>query len=87
MKKLLHGTVIAALVVTSAPAAFAAPPDDGCARGFEAWDVTNEPYQADDAADGDGDGWVCARQLGVGASTSLGVDFPIYVFFDNTLLH
>lgn len=89
MKKLLiQTTVTAALVIATTPAALAAPPDDGCARGYELWDVAAEPYTVDNAIDeqGNADGAVCARQLGQGVSIAVGVDFPVYQFTDNTLL-
>jgi hypothetical protein len=89
MKRLLlQSIMIAALVVASASAAFASPPDDGCARGFDLWNVATGPYLADNQVDEEGnqDGWVCARLLGPGVSRSVGVDIPVYLFSDNTLL-
>jgi hypothetical protein len=78
---------LAVLLVGSAAPALASPPSDGCARGFVVWDTATEPYLADDAADeaGNGNGWVCARQLGEGLSRQYGVDFPIYLFVDDDL--
>jgi hypothetical protein len=57
----------------------------GCpppASGFVRWDVTTEPYQADDASDANGNGWVCARAL---PQTFVfdGETFPIYNFIDD----
>lgn len=92
MKNMTKRGMIAAIaaplfLVAGASAASAAAPDDGCARGFEVWSVDEEPYQVDNAVDaaGNGDGSVCARALGAGASTSVGADFTIYVFTDNDL--
>ena len=84
-------------LVTGASAATAAAPEDGCARGFELWDVDDPandysdemPYMADNRVDenGNGDGSVCARALGGGVSISVGMpsDFVVYEFSDNDL--
>lgn len=98
MKNITKSAMIAALatpliLVAGASTASAAAPDDGCARGFELWDVeTNNgaeefDYQADNWTDeaGNTDGFVCARALGQGVSKSIGVDFTIYQFTDNDL--
>ena len=81
--------VMPLFMVAGVSEASAAAPDDGCARGFVVWDVETEPYQADNAVDqaGNNDGDVCARALGQGAATSLGlpVDFVVYQFADNDL--
>jgi hypothetical protein len=76
---------LAVLLVGSTTPALASPPSDGCARGFVLWDTAAEPYLADDAVDeaGNGNGWVCARQLGQGLSRQYGVDLPIHLFIDD----
>jgi hypothetical protein len=83
---ILSATLAVLLIGSTAPA-LAAPPSDGCARGFVLWDTAEEPYLADDAVDeaGNDNGWVCARQLGEGLSRQYGVEFPIYLFVDDDL--
>ena len=96
MKNITKSAMIAALatpllLVAGASAASAAAPDDGCARGFELWDVEIEPYMVDNAIDaaGNNDGYVCARALGKGVLNTLPPGAPdisvVYQFTDNDL--
>ena len=84
MKRTLVTAAVTGLMVLGGSPAMAAPPADGCPRGYQLWDVTTEPYQADDNADENGDGLVCARRLGEGTSRPYG-GAPVYVFGDNDL--
>jgi hypothetical protein len=85
MRRVPMVATITALLLLSSSAALAAPPTDGCSHGFEIWSVANQPYQADDAVDqaGNDNGYVCARQLGVGLLRQYGTDLPIYLFVDD----
>lgn len=83
MNRTLVTAAVTALMVLGGSPAMAAPPADGCPRGYELWNVDAEPYKQDDNADHNADGLVCARQLGEGASRDF--DGPIYVFGDNDL--
>jgi len=82
-RTLIMMTAAAALVLPAGPALAAQPSGSWCAAGWAEWDVTTEPYQQDNLADGDGDGTVCARALGMGHSKQLGTDATIYIFDDN----
>lgn len=88
MKRIAVTLMVAALTVVPAQAALADPPSDGCARGWELWDVNAEPYRADNRTDeeGNNDGLVCARARGnQTATTPDGQEVQIYTFADNDL--
>lgn len=77
---------VAALSMVPVQAALADAPSDGCPRGYDLWDVTTEPYQADNQSDENGDGWVCARAMGNQTFTDEnGDEHQIYLFRDNDL--
>ena len=88
MKRRFMRTAAAAVVAMTlaAPAVSAAPPDEGCPRGFMLWSVDAEPYKADNRTDeeGNNNGFVCARRLGKGLSKQFGTDLPIFLFTDDT---
>lgn len=88
MRKIVVTLFAAALSVAPAQAAFADPPDDGCPKGHEVWDVDAEPYQADNRTDaeGNGDGLVCAWAMGNHTFIDgSGQERQIYRFADNDL--
>ena len=88
-RAMITALVMPLFMVAGVSEASAAAPEDGCARGFVEWDVETGPYMVDNAVDqaGNNDDVVCARALGQGAATSLGlpVDFVVYQFADNDL--
>ena len=51
--------------------------------GFKLWPVSTEPYQADNAADFNGDGSVCARAT-KDTFVQGGVTYTVYLFVDNS---
>lgn len=88
MRKIAVILMMAMLVVVPIRAALADPPSDGCARGWQLWDVTTEPYRADNRTDeeGNNDGWVCARARGNQTGTPPGGgEIQLYSFADNDL--
>lgn len=85
MRRIVVLLMIAASVIAPG-AALADPPSDGCPQGWESWDTSAEPYQADNRADENGDGWVCARARGNQTATPPGgEEIQIYSFRDNDL--
>jgi hypothetical protein len=86
MRKNIVALFTAALIVVPVSNAFAAPPSNGCPRGAQLWNTATEPYQADNASDTNGDGWVCAVKLGNQTGTPPGGEpIQIYLFSDNDL--
>lgn len=84
----LAGMIVGGALLAVAGPVAAAPPDNGCARGFERWDITTDPYMVDGFVDEDGNdnGWVCARAVGNQYfEDATGQEFQIYVFADDTL--
>jgi hypothetical protein len=93
----LAGACSAGLIFIGGPAG-AAPPSDGCARGFQLLSVqtlTDQGYHVPALVDsptsgvlsygrypGNGDGWVCGVPLG-NQTTSFGL--PVYEFIDDQL--
>ena len=73
----------AAMLLPAGPALATPPSGSWCAAGYVHWDVATEPYQADGAADTNGNGTVCARALGKGLSKQFGVELTIYRFTDD----
>lgn len=83
MRKLMIAITAALAVVGTAPAASAAAFAPGsCPAGFQVWNVTAEPYRADNLADEDGNnnGWVCARAIGMPHPSGN----QIYIFSDDS---
>jgi hypothetical protein len=71
---------------TQAGTAAAATTTGGCPAspsGFQLWPVSTEPYQADNAADFNEDGSVCARPT-KDTFEEGGVTYTVYLFIDNT---
>jgi hypothetical protein len=52
------------------------------ASAFSRWDVATEPYQADNASDFNGNGWVCARAT-KDTFVDNGQTFTVYLFIDD----
>jgi hypothetical protein len=88
-----HATRIAALAAAAAPvlagsAAVAAPagtshcPPD--VSGYISWEVTTQPYQADNRVDRNGNGLVCARPTNKTFEKD-GVTYTLYNFIDDVL--
>ncbi len=85
MSKIVVMLMIAASVVAPR-AAMADPPSNGCPNGWELWDTSTEPYQADNRTDENGDGWVCAKRRGNQTGTTPdGQVVDVYNFQDNDL--
>lgn len=66
----------------------AAPPHVGCppvASGYQAWDVSAEPYQADDLVDANGNGSVCARPIDDRTFELGGQTYQLYNFIDDVI--
>lgn len=80
---LITTAATAALLLPAGPALAAQPSGSWCAAGWQTWDVSNEPYQQDNAADENGNGIVCARALGKGQSKQLDTAMTIYIFADD----
>ena len=69
-----------------AASAGAATTTGGCPAspsGFRLWPTSTEPYQADNAADFNGDGSVCARAT-KDTFEQGGVTYTVYLFVDNS---
>jgi hypothetical protein len=80
-------SVALALPTALATPAAAATGGGACpapASSFRSWDVTTEPYQADDAADFNGDGSVCARPT-KDTFQDGGHTYTVYLFIDDNL--
>ena len=69
-------------VTAQAPAA---PSHRGCPPSFTSWDVSTQPYQVDNQVDaeGNGDGFVCAKPLDSKTFQVAGQTYQIYNFIDN----
>lgn len=80
---LITTAATAALLLSAGPAQGAQPSGSWCAAGWQTWDVSTEPYQQDNAADEDGNGFVCARALGEGQSKQFDTSLTIYNFADD----
>jgi hypothetical protein len=63
----------------------AAPSHRGCPPSFTSWDVSTQPYQVDSQVDaeGNGDGFVCAKPLDSKTFQVGGQTHQIYNFIDN----
>jgi hypothetical protein len=72
----------AMLVATPASATGGACPRS--VSGFASWDVATQPYQADNATDLNGDGWVCARPTS-DTFTQDGQTYTVYLFIDDNV--
>lgn len=61
-------------------------PCPGGESGFVLWNVATEPYTVDNLADaaGNGNGWVCAREL-PGTFVEDGVEYHVQNFIDDRL--
>jgi hypothetical protein len=76
------------VLALAVPMAFASPAvaqGGACpvpASGFRLWDVSTEPYQADDASDVNGDGSVCARAT-KDTFVQGGQTYTVYLFIDD----
>jgi hypothetical protein len=85
---LITATVVSALAmagtfVGASPAAAGtggACPDSS--SSFIRWDVSTQPYQADNASDSNGDGWVCARAT-KDTFVENGQTYVVYLFIDD----
>jgi hypothetical protein len=51
--------------------------------GYIVWDVTTEPYQADNAVDVNGNGTVCAHPVDAQTFVNNGQTYQIYNFIDD----
>ncbi len=92
MNKLVPGLAAAAFACAVIPAAATASTSAGssCPRGnsgYVLWDVSTEPYGADNAVDeqGNGDGWACASPRKVVVDED-GNPFQTYNFIDNRVV-
>jgi hypothetical protein len=67
--------------------ASATSPYTGCPPSYQVWDVSTEPYQADNFVDqkGNNDGIVCAKQVDNKTFELNGVTYPLYNFIGNTV--
>jgi hypothetical protein len=81
--------VITALAVgVTAQASASTQRVGGCpasSSGYTLWDVSTQPYQADNAVDakGNGDGSVCAKPVDSKTFQDGGQTYPVYSFIDN----
>ena len=88
MTKIVTSVAAAAFVAICLPgSAQASPLGTACpggSSGFVLWEVSTEPYGADDAVDerGNNDGRVCAKPIYV-VTDDDGNPFQIYNFLDN----
>lgn len=87
MNKLISGLAAAAILSAVTPAAASASAGSSCPRGnsgYVLWDVSTEPYSADDSVDeqGNADGWVCAVPRKVVLDED-GEPVQLYNFIDN----
>ena len=75
-------TILAAAIPAAASASVSSCPPGN--SGYVLWDVSTQPYQADNAVDeqGNADGWVCAAPKKVIVDPD-GNPFQIYNFIDN----
>jgi hypothetical protein len=75
------------LIAGLAGQASATSPFTGCPPSYQAWDVSTEPYQADNFVDqkGNNDGTVCAKQIDNKTFELNGTTFPLYNFIDNAV--
>lgn len=66
MRKLITTVAATLFLLSGATIAAASPGGEGCAPGYTTWDVSAEPYQADNLVDeeGNNNGVVCARAIG-----------------------
>ena len=91
MSKIITGLAAAAgLLCFSTPAQASTSAGDGCSpghSGYVLWDVSTEPYGADNAVDeqGNGDGWACARP-GKVVTDENGNPFQLYNFIDSRVV-
>lgn len=88
MRKIAVLLTTMAVLGVPAQTALADPPSNGCPSGWQLWDVSTEPYQADNRTDqeGNNDGWVCAKARGNQTATPPGgQEIQIYNFSDNDL--
>jgi hypothetical protein len=53
--------------------------------GFQVWDVSAEPYQADNAVDVNGNGQVCAKPVDAQTFVFDGQTYQIYNFIDDVI--
>jgi len=87
MNKLIIGFGAAAMLCAVTPASATASAGSSCPPGnssYVLWDVSIEPYAADNAVDeqGNNDGWVCAAPKKVVLDED-GNPFQLYNFIDN----
>lgn len=87
MSKFITGAVVAALLAFLPGPAYATSGGTSCpgnSSKFVLWDVSAEPYGADNYVDeqGNNDGWVCAKPIYV-VTDEEGNPFQIYLFGDN----
>ena len=76
---MLGGSILQAM-----PAAAAGGKCPPVPSGFNLWDVNTQPYQADNASDVNGDGWVCARPT-KDTFVENGQTFTVYFFIDDNV--
>ncbi|MEA2550994.1 MAG: hypothetical protein QOE25_763 [Actinomycetota bacterium] len=91
MRKVLAGASVVSMIAVSGTilgATSAAAGSGGAcpnpASAFSRWDVATEPYQADNASDFNGNGWVCARPT-KDTFVENGQTFRIYLFIDDSV--
>jgi hypothetical protein len=62
-------------------------PFTGCPPSYQVWDISTQPYQADNLVDqkGNNDGTVCAKQIDDKTFALNGAMFPLYNFIDNAV--
>jgi hypothetical protein len=75
----ISGTILMAIPASATGGA--CPPSGS---GFASWDVATQPYQADNATDLNGDGWVCARPTS-DTFTQDGQTYTVYLFVDDNV--
>ena len=74
------------LIAGLAGQASAKSPFTGCPPSYQVWDVSTQPYQADNLVDqkGNNDGIVCVKRIDAKTFEFEGQLFPLYNFIDNT---
>jgi hypothetical protein len=88
MTKIVTSVAAAAFLIVSLPGSAQASPQGtacpGGSSGFVLWEVSTEPYGADNLVDerGNDDGWACAKPIYV-VTDDDGSPFQIYNFLDN----
>ena len=75
------------LIAGLAGQASAKSPFTGCPPSYQVWDVSTQPYQADNLVDqkGNNDGTACAKQIDDKTFELNGAMFPLYNFIDNAV--